>query len=130
MVAIASNDPIFLGDSSYGLSRRLITIPFKYQVPTHERRDLTAEFETDLPAFTSYLLSLDEDVVKSTLLGSSDVAEVRETEWDLTTRTDSIAAFYDDALIFDPAAKNTQLHTICVISGLLQDFWSVSKIDS
>jgi putative DNA primase/helicase len=31
MVAIASNDPIFLGDSSYGLSRRLITIPFKYQ---------------------------------------------------------------------------------------------------
>ena len=124
MVAIASNDPIFLGDSSYGLSRRLITIPFKYQVPTHERRDLTAEFEVDLPAFTSYLLSLDEDTVKSILLGSSDVAEIRETEWDLTTRTDSIAAFYDDSLIFDPTSKtpSSELYRsykeYCVASGL------------
>ena len=102
MVAIASNDPIFLGDSSYGLSRRLITIPFKYQVPVSQRRDLEAEFTSDLPAFTSYLLSLSGDWVKSTLLGSSEVAEIRDTEWDLTTRTDSIAGFYDDLLIFDP----------------------------
>ncbi len=107
MVAIASNDPIFLGDSSYGLSRRLITIPFKYQVPIHERRDLEAEFTADLPAFTSYLLSLDRDWVKSILMGSNKVAEVRETEWDMTTRTDSIAGFYDDALIFDPTAKTS-----------------------
>jgi P4 family phage/plasmid primase-like protien len=107
MVAIASNDPIFLGDSSYGLSRRLITIPFKYQVPTHERRDLEAEFTADLPAFTSYLLSLDRDWVKSTLMGSSQVAQIRETEWDLTTRTDSIAGFYDDSLVFDPSAKTS-----------------------
>jgi P4 family phage/plasmid primase-like protien len=107
MVAIASNDPIFLGDSSYGLSRRLITIPFKYQVPIDERRDLEAEFTADLPAFTSYLLSLDRDWVKSILMGSNKVAEVRETEWDMTTRTDSIAGFYDDALIFDPTAKTS-----------------------
>jgi P4 family phage/plasmid primase-like protien len=105
MVAIASNDPIFLGDSSYGLSRRLITIPFKYQVPIHERRDLEAEFTADLPAFTSYLLSLDRDWVKSTLLGSGAVAEVAQTEWDLTVRTDSIAAFFDEQLIFDPVVK-------------------------
>jgi putative DNA primase/helicase len=109
MVAIASNDPIFLGDSSYGLSRRLITIPFKYQVPIHERRDLEAEFTADLPAFTSYLLSLDRDWVKSILMGSNKVAEVRETEWDMTMRTDSIASFYDDALIFDPSAKTSTL---------------------
>jgi hypothetical protein len=32
---------------------------------------------------------------------------VRETEWDMTTRTDSIAGFYDDALIFDPTAKTS-----------------------
>jgi P4 family phage/plasmid primase-like protien len=107
MVAIASNDPIFLGDSSYGLSRRLITIPFKYQVPIDERRDLEAEFTADLPAFTSYLLSLDRDWVKSILMGSDRVTEVRETEWDLTTRTDSIAGFYDDALIFDVGAKTS-----------------------
>jgi P4 family phage/plasmid primase-like protien len=126
MVAIASNDPIFLGDSSYGLSRRLITIPFKYQVPTHERRDLTAEFEADLPAFTSYLLSLDEDTIKSTLLGSSDVAEVKETEWDLTTRTDSIAAFYDDSLIFDPAAKTPS----SILYASYQDYCKASGLSA
>jgi hypothetical protein len=109
MVAIASNDPIFLGDSSYGLSRRLITIPFKYQVPVNERRDLEAEFTADLPAFTSYLLSLDRDWVKSILMGSDRVAQVRETEWDLTTRTDSIAGFFDDSLIFDAGAKTSTL---------------------
>jgi P4 family phage/plasmid primase-like protien len=107
MVAIASNDPIFLGDSSYGLSRRLITIPFKYQVLDDERRNLEAEFTADLPAFTSYLLSLDRDWVKSILMGSNKVASVRETEWDMTTRTDSIAGFYDDSLIFDPTAKTS-----------------------
>jgi hypothetical protein len=45
--------------------------------------------------------------VKSTLMGTSKVAEIRETEWDLTTRTDSIAGFFDDALIFDPAARTS-----------------------
>jgi putative DNA primase/helicase len=124
MVAIASNDPIFLGDSSYGLSRRLITIPFKYQVPIHERRDLEAEFTEDLPAFTSYLLSLDRDWVKSTLLGSGGVAEVAQTEWDLTVRTDSIAAFYDERLIFDSTVKTSSstlysaYQDYCKASGL------------
>ncbi len=124
MMAIASNDPIFLGDSSYGLSRRLITIPFKYQVPTHERRDLSAEFTSDLPAFTSYLLSLNSDWVKSTLLGTSEVAQIRETEWDFTTRTDSIAAFFDDSLCFDATATTPSLELYiayqeyCKVSGL------------
>jgi P4 family phage/plasmid primase-like protien len=124
MVAIASNDPIFLGDSSYGLSRRLVTIPFKYQVPVHERRDLEVEFTADLPAFTSYLLSLDRDWVKSILLGSGGVAEVAQTEWDLTVRTDSIAAFYDERLIFDSGVKTSSstlysaYQEYCKASGL------------
>jgi P4 family phage/plasmid primase-like protien len=126
MVAVASNDPIFLGDSSYGLSRRLITIPFKYQVPTHERRDLEAEFTADLPAFTSYLLSLDRDWVKSTLMGSSQVAQIRETEWDLTTRTDSIAGFYDDLLVFDPSAKTST----STLYGGYQDYCKASGLSA
>lgn len=125
-MAIASNDPIFLGDSSYGLSRRLITIPFKYQVPTHERRDLDGEFTADLPAFTSYLLSLDRDWVKSTLMGSSQVAQIRETEWDLTTRTDSIAGFYDDLLVFDPSAKTST----STLYGGYQDYCKASGLSA
>jgi P4 family phage/plasmid primase-like protien len=126
MVAIASNDPIFLGDSSYGLSRRLITIPFKYQVPIHERRDLEAEFTEDLPAFTSYLLSLDRDWVKSTLLGSGGVAEVAQTEWDLTVRTDSIAAFYDERLIFDSTVKTSS----SMLYSAYQDYCKASGLSA
>jgi P4 family phage/plasmid primase-like protien len=126
MVAIASNDPIFLGDSSYGLSRRLITIPFKYQVPIHERRDLEAEFTADLPAFTSYLLSLDRDWVKSTLLGSGGVAEVAQTEWDLTVRTDSIAAFYDERLIFDSTVKTSS----STLYGAYQEYCKASGLSA
>jgi hypothetical protein len=126
MVAIASNDPIFLGDSSYGLSRRLITIPFKYQVPVHERRDLAAEFTADLPAFTSYLLSLDRDWVKSTLLGSGAVAEVAQTEWDLTVRTDSIAAFYDERLIFDSTVKTGS----STLYGAYQEYCKASGLSA
>jgi P4 family phage/plasmid primase-like protien len=126
MVAIASNDPIFLGDSSYGLSRRLITIPFKYQVPLSQKRDLTAEFTADLPAFTSYLLSLDRDWVKSTLLGSGAVAEVAQTEWDLTVRTDSIAAFYDERLIFDSTVKTGS----STLYGAYQEYCKASGLSA
>lgn len=126
LVAIASNDPIFLGDTSYGLSRRLITIPFKFQVPTNQRRDLTAEFEADLPAFTAYLLSLDPEWVKNTLLGSSEVAEIKATEWDLTTRTDSIAGFFDENLIFDSTAKTATI----VLYSNYQDYCKASGLQA
>ncbi len=105
MVAIASNDPIFMGDNSYGLSRRLIPIPFLNKIPKEERRDLTAEFKADLPAFTTYLLNLDPDWITKTLKGANDLQVIKDLEWEMTIRTDSIAAFYDDRLICDPGAE-------------------------
>jgi P4 family phage/plasmid primase-like protien len=94
MVVIASNSPIFMGDDSYGLSRRLIPIPFPQKIPKSDRRDLTAEFTADLPAFTTYLLGLDRDWVTNTLRQAN--------EWELTIRNDSVAAFYEEKLVYDP----------------------------
>ncbi len=105
MVAIASNDPIFMGDSSYGLSRRLISIPFAHTIPNSKRRNLTAEFTADLPAFTTYLLHLDRDWVTTTLKAANSLKEIKDLEWQNTTRTDSIAAFYDDKLIVAPGVE-------------------------
>jgi P4 family phage/plasmid primase-like protien len=105
MVAMASNDPIFMGDNSYGLSRRLIPIPFLNKIPKEERRDLTAEFKADLPAFTTYLLNLDPDWITKTLRNANDLQIIKDLEWEMTIRTDSIAAFYDDRLICDPGAE-------------------------
>lgn len=105
LVAIASNDPIFVGDNSYGLSRRLIPIPFSHQIPDSERRDLTLEFMADLPAFTTYLLELDRQWVTDTLKQSKSLPSVKKLEWELATRTDSIAAFYDEKIIYDSTAS-------------------------
>jgi phage/plasmid-associated DNA primase len=102
MVTLASNTPIFMGDDSYGLSRRLIPIPFAHTIPKAERRDLTAEFTADLPAFTTYLLGLDRDWVTDTLRQANDLKAIKDLEWEMTIRTDSIAAFYEEKLIYDP----------------------------
>jgi P4 family phage/plasmid primase-like protien len=103
-VVLASNSPIFMGDDSYGLSRRLIPIPFPQKIHKSERRDLTAEFTGDLPAFTTYLLGLDRDWVTTTLKQANDLKAIKDLEWELTIRTDSIAAFYEEKLIYEPGA--------------------------
>lgn len=102
MVVLASNSPIFMGDDSYGLSRRLIPIPFSQKIPKSDRRDLTAEFTADLPAFTTYLLNLDRDWVTDTLRQANSLKAIKDLEWEMTIRTDSIAAFYEEHLIYDP----------------------------
>ncbi len=102
MVVLASNSPIFMGDDSYGLSRRLIPIPFSQKIPKSDRRDLTAEFTADLPAFSTYLLNLDRDWVTDTLQQANNLKAIRDLEWEMTIRTDSIAAFYEEHLIYDP----------------------------
>jgi phage/plasmid-associated DNA primase len=102
MVAIASNKPIFMGDDSYGLSRRLIPIPFANTVAESEQRDLTDEFTADLPAFTTYLLGIDRDWVTTILRQAKDLKAIRDLEWALTIETDSVAAFYEEKLIYDP----------------------------
>jgi putative DNA primase/helicase len=102
MVVLASNSPIFMGDDSYGLSRRLIPIPFPQKIPKSDRRDLTAEFTADLPAFTTYLLGLDRDWVTNTLRQANDLKAIKDLEWELTIRNDSVAAFYEEKLVYDP----------------------------
>lgn len=104
MVIISSNDPIFMGDSTYGLSRKLISIPFSKTIPKSERRNLTAEFTADLPSFTTYLLNIDRDWVTNTLKQANDLPSIKKLEWENTIRTDSIAAFYEEKLIDEPGA--------------------------
>jgi putative DNA primase/helicase len=105
MVTLASNSPIFMGDDSYGLSRRLIPIPFTHTIPQDDRRDLTDEFTADLPAFTTYLLNLDRDWVTSTIKGANNLKAIKDLEWQMEIRSNSVAAFFEDQLILDPEAE-------------------------
>jgi putative DNA primase/helicase len=107
MMVISSNDPIFMGDSTYGLSRKITPIPFSKTIPKLERRkveEIGEEFTTDLPFFTTYLLNIDQDWVTKTIKQASDLKSIQKLEWEMTIRTDSIAAFYDKYLIVDPKA--------------------------
>jgi putative DNA primase/helicase len=104
MVILASNDPVFVGDASYGLSERLIPIPFAVKIPKADRRNLTEDFNADLPAFTTYLLNLDRDWVSDTLKQANDLKAINDLAWELTIQTDSIAAFYEEKLIYEPGA--------------------------
>lgn len=101
MFVIAANSPTFVGDSNYAIKRRKLDFPCLARVAESERRDLTPEFEGDLTAFTTYLLSLSDEWVTNTVRGASDVEAVKKLNWEMTKREDSVAAFYDEKLIID-----------------------------
>jgi putative DNA primase/helicase len=102
MFVIAANSPTFVGNSNFAIKRRKIDFPCLARIAESDRRDLTAEFEADLTAFTTYLLSIPDEWVTATIRGASTVDAVKDLNWEMTIREDSIAAFYEDKLIVDP----------------------------
>jgi len=105
MVMVISNYPIFSGDTSSGIYRRLLMVPFNKIVPPHKRRDLEKEFEPELAALTNYVLSIPDEIVSQTLRQSIDQApEVIDRTWDWRMRQDSVAAWLNEWVIRDPQA--------------------------
>ncbi|NJL41874.1 MAG: hypothetical protein HC899_38310, partial [Leptolyngbyaceae cyanobacterium SM1_4_3] len=105
MVMLASNYPIFSGDTSSGIYRRLLMVPFNIIIPPHKRRDLEKEFEPELDALTNYVLTIPDEIVTQTLRQSVDQApEVIDRTWDWRMRQDSVAAWLNECVIHDPNA--------------------------
>ncbi|MFM2305216.1 MAG: hypothetical protein RLZZ135_2629 [Cyanobacteriota bacterium] len=48
------------------------------------------------------MLSLSDEWVTATIREAEIVKEVKELNWEMTIREDSVAAFYDEKLIIDP----------------------------
>lgn len=104
MVLVLSNLPIFTGDSASRVKRRVISIPCNNPVATKARRNLEAEFEPELAAFTNYVLSLSDEHVKNVLLGLEEIPECTLEFWENRLRVDSIAAWINNHVIYDPMA--------------------------
>lgn len=100
IVVVAANNPTFVGDSNYAIKRRKVDFPCLFR--PSERRDLTPEFEADLTAFTTYLLSIPPEAVTAIINGADKVKAVKQLNWEMTVREDSVAAFFSDKLIIDP----------------------------
>ncbi|MEB3311999.1 MAG: phage/plasmid primase, P4 family, partial [Snowella sp.] len=102
MVVVSSNFPIFQGDNSSGLTRRTILVPFNHVPLVRDRRNLNQEFEPELSAFINYLLSIPDQEVTAALMGTNDIAELSQEFWINQQRTNSIAAWLNDCVIYDP----------------------------
>ncbi|MEP0914205.1 phage/plasmid primase, P4 family [Leptolyngbya sp. GB1-A1] len=103
MVMLASNYPIFSGDTSSGIYRRLLMVPFNKIIPPAKRRNLDQEFEPELAALTNYVLSIPDEVVSATLRQSIDQApEVIERSWDWRMRQDNVAAWLNECVVQAP----------------------------
>lgn len=124
MVVISANLPTFAGVSNTALQRRKVDFPCLVMVKESDRRDLKPEFAIDLPAFTTFLLSLPDEWVTATIRGASSVEAVRKLNWEMTIREDSIAAFLDVQLIIDQTQKvsssdvYSSYQTFCMQNGL------------
>jgi putative DNA primase/helicase len=101
MVVICSNDSIFVGDSISAIARRHIQLFFTAIVPKEKRKNLNEIFKAELPAFTKYLLNLQNDWIKETLDNSQGCGGITAQSWSDTCRTNSIAAWADEHIIWD-----------------------------
>ncbi|MFZ1026452.1 MAG: phage/plasmid primase, P4 family [Limnoraphis robusta] len=105
MAMLVSEHPIAQGIKGNGWKRRIIPIPMNLKVADKDRRDLRAEFQPELAAFTNYLLSLDDNFVTQVLRGVGDIPECQLQFWQSRLREDSIAAWLNDCVISDTSAK-------------------------
>lgn len=102
MVMVASNYPIFASDTSSGMARRTLVVPFRNQVPKALRRDLDKEFLAELDALTNYVLTIPDNEVTATLRQLDDEStEVTRETWEYRMRVDSIAAWLNEMVIHD-----------------------------
>ncbi len=101
MAVVTSNQPVLLGGAAAWLKRRALVINCNYQPKV--QRDLDAEFEKELSAFTKYLLTIsDERIVKAF---SGQISKgIDAASWSMMARQDSIAAWVEEHIIFDPSA--------------------------
>jgi putative DNA primase/helicase len=105
MALVLSNLPIFMGESASRVKRRVITIPCNQEVPPSKRRNLEVVFAPELSAFTNYVLSIPDEHVTNVLLGLQEIPECALEFWENRTRVDSIAAWINQHIIYDPMAK-------------------------
>jgi putative DNA primase/helicase len=105
-IMIASNKPIFIGDTT-GLERRLCLVQFDNPIATEKRdHSLEAELDGEIPACIAIALSLTDDAVTQAIQGTGtrQIVEFKVKEWEMKVEVNSVAAFFDAELVLDPLA--------------------------
>jgi putative DNA primase/helicase len=108
MTIIAGNDPIFSGKCLNAVARRLINFPCNTLVPPEMKKDLTPLFESEIGAFTAYVLGLSDDHVTAVLNEKKKTQECTIETWEQRMDADGMASWVNDCLIFE-AQATTQI---------------------
>ena len=104
MAVVTSNAPVFHADGGSWLTRRIIMLAFDHKPSSDKVRDLEAEFEPELSAFTNYLLSIPDGEITRVMRGIGKDG-VSPTLWQAKIRTDSIAAWVNERVIHAPTSR-------------------------
>ena len=102
LALITANAPALLGAASW-IKRRALVINCQYQ-PEVER-NLEAEFEPEIAAFTRYLLTISNEQIDRVLKHNRPTnGKATPAFWDMAQRQDSIAAWLEECVKFDEKA--------------------------
>ena len=113
-VLIAANEPIQFDDSTSGLQRRRISVPFLNKVDTSQMRHLIevtadkveGEFADYLPGLLNHVLNIPEKEVTRLLKEtSSSVLSLATTQRTSIVENNPMAAWADERLVADSGAK-------------------------
>jgi phage/plasmid-associated DNA primase len=106
MIVLAANELPGGSDTSSGIERRRLVVPFSKIVPPHERRDLDLEFRPFLAGLLAAALAIPTDEVTQ-LIRSTNTAipALAQVHLDSLIETNSMAAWVDDCLTLDPSVS-------------------------
>ena len=105
LTVVTSNFPVFHTNTGSWLTRRTSMIPFEYECPSHLKRDLSEEFEPELSAFTTYLLSISNAEIDSVFKGLNKQYKINSTVWESQIRSDGLASWVNEWVIADSNSK-------------------------
>lgn len=107
LLLVLSNNPIFAGDTT-GIERRLCLIHFLNPIPKHLRSsNFEKLYEGEIPNLIAVALQLKDSEVTSLIKGlqGDEIPEFKQKEWQMKMQVNSVAAWANEYLIYDPDAK-------------------------
>jgi putative DNA primase/helicase len=106
MVILSANEPPESSDRTSGQERRKLTIGLDNRIPEYEGRSLALEFRQYLPGLLKRVLEIPPERVTALIKYTDrNVPALAEKKWSQLLETNPIAAWVDEALIIEPAAK-------------------------
>ena len=106
MVVIAANSPIYFSDTSSAISRRRISVEFNHVVHISKRRNLSEDFEGEIPGLLNWVLAMDVNQMESMLRNTDHlVKSSQDAKMATLINTNPLIAWLSENVEFSPEAR-------------------------